>query len=79
MNLTTKHDIINDAIVKLNELADAKGAEKCVLIIQLIQNLNELGRMIKDEDSKHEAAVLSLTERIKKLEEEAGKDDYADT
>lgn len=79
MNLTTKHDIINDAIVRLNELADAKGVDKCVLIVTLIQNLNELGRMIKDEDSKHEAAVLSLTERIKKLEEEAGKDDYADT
>ncbi len=77
MGLSTKQDIINDAVIKLNELVDARGADKCVLIIQLIQNLNELGRMIKDEDSKHEAAVLALTEKVKKLEEEAGKD--ADT
>lgn len=77
MGLATKQDIINDAVIKLNELVDARGADKCVLIIQLIQNLNELGRMIKDEDSKHEAAVLALTEKVKKLEEEAGKD--ADT
>ena len=41
MKLATKQDIINDAIVKLNELVDARGADKCVLIIQLIQNLNE--------------------------------------
>lgn len=79
MNLTTKHDIINDAVVKLNELADARGAEKCVLIITLIQNLNELGRMIKEEDSQHDAAILALTEKISKLEKEAGKDDDVDT
>lgn len=79
MNLTTKHDIINDAVVKLNELVDARGAEKCVLIITLIQNLNELGRMIKEEDSKHDAAILALTEKISKLEKEAGKDDDVDT
>jgi len=78
MNLTTKHDIINDAVVKLNELADARGAEKCVLIITLIQNLNELGRMIKEEDSKHDAAILALTEKIGKLEKEAGNDDDTD-
>lgn len=68
MNLTTKHDIINDAVVRLNELADAKGAEKCVLIITLIQNLNELGRMIKEEDEKNDAAIKALTEKIEKLE-----------
>ncbi len=79
MNLTTKHDIVNDAVVKLNELADARGAEKCVLIITLIQNLNELGRMIKEEDSQHDAAILALTEKISKLEKEAGKDDDVDT
>lgn len=79
MNLATKHDIINDAVVKLNELVDARGAEKCVLIITLIQNLNELGRMIKEEDSKHDAAILALTEKISKLEKEAGKDDDVDT
>jgi len=75
MNLATKHDIINDAVVKLNELADAKGAEKCVLIITLIQNLNELGRMIKESDAQNEAAVLALTEKISKLEK---KEDHAD-
>lgn len=79
MNLTTKHDIINDAVIKLNELVDARGAEKCVLIITLIQNLNELGRMIKEEDSQHDAAILALTEKISKLEKEAGKDDDVDT
>jgi len=79
MNLATKHDIINDAVVKLNELVDARGAEKCVLIITLIQNLNELGRMIKEEDSKHDAAILALTEKISKLEKEAGNDDDTDT
>jgi len=75
MNLSTKHDIINDAVIKLNELADARGAEKCVLIITLIQNLNELGRMIKEEDAKNDAAILALTEKVSKLEKKEGSDD----
>jgi len=75
MNLSTKHDIINDAVIKLNELADARGAEKCVLIITLIQNLNELGRMIKEEDAKNDAAILALTEKVSKLEKKEGNDD----
>ena len=75
MNLSTKHDIINDAVIKLNELADARGAEKCVLIITLIQNLNELGRMLKEEDAKNDAAILALTEKISKLEKKEGSDD----
>lgn len=74
MNLSSKHDIINDAVVKLNELADARGAEKCVLIITLIQNLNELARMIREEDAKNDASILALTEKISKLEKEAGSD-----
>lgn len=75
MNLSTKHDIINDAVIKLNELADARGAEKCVLIITLIQNLNELGRMLKEEDAKNDAAILALTEKVSKLEKKEGSDD----
>lgn len=75
MNLSTKHDIINDAVIKLNELADARGAEKCVLIITLIQNLNELGRMLKEEDAKNDAAILALTEKISKLEKKEDSDD----
>lgn len=75
MNLSTKHDIINDAVIKLNELADARGAEKCVLIITLIQNLNELGRMIKEEDTKNDAAILALTEKVSKLEKKEDSDD----
>lgn len=75
MNLSTKHDIINDAVIKLNELADARGAEKCVIIITLIQNLNELGRMIKEEDAKNDAAILALTEKVSKLEKKEGSDD----
>lgn len=75
MNLSTKHDIINDAVIKLNELADARGAEKCVLIITLIQNLNELGRMLKEEDAKNDAAILALTEKVGKLEKKEASDD----
>lgn len=75
MNLLTKYDIVNDAVIKLNELADARGAGKCALIITLIQNQNELGRMLKEEDAKNDAAILALTEKISKLEKKEGGDD----
>lgn len=76
MEFATKFNIIDDAIVKLNELADASGVSKCVLIINLVQNLNELIRMMKEEDAKNEAAILALTEKVGKLEkpEEAKED-----
>ena len=74
MALSTKFNIIDDAIVRINDLADAKGVDKCMHVINLIQNLNELGRMLKEEDATHEAAVLALTEKIDKLEGKTKKE-----
>ena len=74
MALSTKFNVIDDAIVRINELADAKGVDKCMHVINLIQNLNELSRMLKEEDAKHDAAVLALTEKINKLESKTEKE-----
>lgn len=75
MELKNKFNILDDAIVCVNELADARGVDKCVRIVHLIQNLNELGRMLKEEDAQNEAAIRDLTKKIdEQNEKEAGED-----
>jgi len=78
MDMKSKFNIIDDAIVRVNELVDAKGVDKCVMIINLVQNLNELNRMIREEDAKNEAAIQALTEKISKLEKTEEADDDED-
>lgn len=80
MELKNKFNIIDDAIVCANDLADAKGVDKCVRIVHLIQNLNELGRMLKEEDAQNEAAIRDLTKKIDEQNEKgAGNDADAGT
>jgi len=76
MTLKTKFDIIHDTIVRANDLADARGVDKCVLIISIVQNLNELDRMLKEEDQHHDAAIAELTARLDK--QEAAEHENAD-
>ena len=77
MDFKTKFDIIQDAIIRLNDLADARGVDKCVTIINLVQNLNELNRMLHEEDTTHDAAIMSLTKELDKYKE-AGENAIAD-
>lgn len=77
MDFKTKFDIIQDAIIRLNDLADARGVDKCVTIINLVQNLNELNRMLHEEDATHDAAITSLTKELDKYKE-AGENAIAD-
>lgn len=72
MDLKTKFDIIQDAVIRLNDLADARGVDKCVTIINLVQNLNELNRMLHEEDATHDAAITSLTKKLDECKEAEG-------
>lgn len=68
MNNLSKYDLIHEAIVHANELADAKGVDKCVLIINIVQKLNTAEGLMRDEDKNHDAAITDLTRQIDKLE-----------
>ena len=68
MNNLSKYDIIHEVIVHANELADAKGVDKCVLIINIVQKLNTVEGLMRDEDKNHNAAITDLTKKIDELE-----------
>ena len=69
MQLANKYDIISDVKIVIDGLADAKGVSKCVKIVDVIQRLDYLEKVLKDEDSNHEAAIKELTSKI----DESGK------
>lgn len=82
MVMVNKYELIDDVIVKVNELTDARGVDKCVHIIESIQNLNTLKGLLRDEDKTHEAAIKELTSKLdsKTTDEEADsiEDDHVD-
>lgn len=71
MNDFNKHDLIQQVIVHANDLADARGVDKCVLIINIVQKLNTIQGLLRDEDANNEATIKGLTEQIDKLTAEA--------
>ena len=69
MGLKTKYDILDDVIVCVNNLVDARGVDKCALIIRIIQNLNELSRLLHEEEENNDSAIKALTEQLDKYKE----------
>lgn len=69
MGLKTKYDILDDVVVRVNNLADARGVDKCALIISVIQNLNELSRLLHEEEENNDSAIKALTEQLDKYKE----------
>lgn len=62
-----KYELINRIAGQVNELVEAHGVRKCAIIVDMIQHLDTLAGMLKDEDSTHEEAVKNLTSEIDKL------------
>ena len=51
-----KYQLIDRMITEVDALADARGAEKCTLIIELIQQLGALRKALKAEENAARAA-----------------------
>lgn len=46
-----KYELIDQLIVRVNKLADAHGVARCMGIIQAIQDLDELKKILQAEDA----------------------------
>ena len=58
-----KYQLIDRMITEVDTLADARGAEKCTLIIELIQQLGVLRKGLKaDEDAARVATAIAPDE-----------------
>lgn len=62
-----KFDLIRSVIIQLDELADARGAKKCTLIVDMIGKLDALAKGLGDEDKAKEKEKALLEEQLKAL------------
>lgn len=57
-----KFGLIDKIITNVDGIADAKGAHKCALIIETIQQLSALRKGLQDEDAAAAAPVIMAVE-----------------
>ena len=50
--MVDKYGLIDQLIENMDELVDARGARKCVLIISMIKSLDALKRGLMDDDKR---------------------------
>lgn len=73
MNLANKFDLLKEIIVKMNGLADARGVDRCAYIVDIVQRLSFLEKVLRDEDDNNDAAIKELTDKVDKLTEEVDR------
>ena len=57
-----KYQLIDQIILKVDALADARGAQKCSLIIEVVQMLGTLRKGLKnEEEAANEPVVVAET------------------
>lgn len=65
--MNDKYEMISAVIVALDNLADARGAEKCRLILEGVQRLAALKEGLKKEDQAHQAELKLLQDQLADL------------
>ena len=70
MGTNNKFELLQELVVRVNDLVDARGVDKCVAIITIVRKLNELEHLLHDEDATHNSAISELTEKLDKLTNE---------
>jgi predicted RND superfamily exporter protein len=78
MEYANKIEIVHELTRLVDELAELRGVNRCVSIVNIIQKLNFLEKVLLDEDSNHEAAIKELTAEIDKLRAEVHKEECSD-
>ena len=59
-----KFDLIEAIIKRVDVLADARGAQKCAIVIEIIQQLGALRKGMADEDAARKKEIMDLERRL---------------
>jgi hypothetical protein len=62
-----KFDLIDAIIKRVDVLADARGAQKCAIVIEIIQQLGALRKGLADDDAAHKKQITDLQQRLDAL------------
>lgn len=59
-----KYKMLEEMIVMLDRLADARGVERCSLIVELVSRASALKRGLEKEDEDHASAIDALKTQL---------------
>ena len=63
-----KYQMLDAIIVQLDRLADAKGVERCAILVDLVSRIDSLKKGLRGEEDSHNAKVESLKSQIASLQ-----------
>lgn len=66
-----KYELIKGLIVQVDALVDARGAQKCTLVVEIIQKLDALAKGLGEEDRARANEKALLEKQLKALTEPA--------
>lgn len=76
--MVDKYGLLQNAIVQINNLVDARGVDKCSLVINIIRNLDQMEKLMRAEDDNHASAINELTAKLEALEKDGASDNDED-
>ena len=59
-----KYELIDSIVAQLNDLADARGLSRCVIIIEIAQKLHTLAEGLQNDDNSHAEKVHLLEKQL---------------
>ena len=62
-----KFDLIDAIIKRVDALADARGAQKCAIVIEIIQQLGALRKGLADDEAANKKQITDLQQRLDAL------------
>ena len=65
-----KYRMLDDMILLLDRLADARGAERCRVLVELVSRAGALKDGLRREEDENDARVEALKAQIANLESE---------
>ena len=62
-----KYQMIDEIVVLIDRLADARGIDRCVILIDLVKRMNALKDLLREDESAHESRINLLKNQIRNL------------
>ena len=66
-----KYRMLDEIIVLLDRLADARGVDRCLVLVDLVKRVDALKKGLREEEDAHSAHIEMLKAQIRNLTEPA--------
>lgn len=70
-----KYQLIDSIIVQIDALTDARGVEKCKIILDAIGKLSALKKGLQDDDTVNQQKLDTLREELRRVTQPDGDGD----